>query len=244
MKILKASCAVACVLLLGGIAEADGVVVYDQPAESPFNTRASQFFPSTGSFGFTVFDNFTLTATAAIGEVGWQGSYVDTINLANNPATPNSTGFGIEFFADNAGVPGALLAGDTYGLAAVNETFAGLQPNSIGSLNLTIPFFNYNVALSSPFVAQAGVQYWLRIYSLSPLPAANEPQWAWNSSAVGDQQSLQFLGSDFFAQVNSDRAFTLVAVPEPSTLLLTLTGFGLLGACRLRQQRIVSTATT
>ena len=205
------------------VANAAPIVVYDQPPQTPFDTRASQFFPSINTFGFNVFDNFNLAQGTPITGVRWQGSYVDTINLSNNPATPNSLGFGVEFYADNAGVPGALLSGSQYALAAVNETFAGTQ--FLPSLGVTVPFFNYEVALNSAFNAQAGTDYWIRIYALSPLPAAGVPQWAWNSSSTtGTSRQVSGFDPNFLA-LPRDRTFALLSaseVPEPTSLVAFL----------------------
>lgn len=217
MPLLAFLMAVVC----GAVANAAPiVVVYDQPPEVSFDTRASQFFPSINAFGFNVFDNFNLAQGATISGVRWQGSYIDTIVPGNNPATPNSLGFGVEFFADNAGVPGALLSGSQYTLAAVNETLLGTHVLGNG---LEVPFFSYEVVLNSAFAAQGGTDYWIRIYSLSPLPAAGVPQWAWNSSASGGL-SRQVSGLDpNFLAFPRDRTFALLAeVPEPTSLIAFL----------------------
>src|SRR5690606_24632371 len=126
------------------------VVVYDQLPQTPFDTRTSQFFPSINTFGFNVFDNFNYSLGASITGVRWQGAYVDVAQPDNNPANPNSLGFGVEFFADNGGVPGVLLSSSQYSIATVNETFVGTQALNISpDLVLTVPFYNYEVALNS-----------------------------------------------------------------------------------------------
>src|SRR5690349_19396203 len=104
------------VLVVASVGRAAPIVVYEQTPESPFIAGTSQFFPSVGSFGFHYWDNFTLTNTESISTVAWLGSYFDLLDSTNNPASPNASGFGVEFFSDSSNAPGSLLGGATFAL--------------------------------------------------------------------------------------------------------------------------------
>ena len=188
-------------------------IVYDQPSNFPNGTVfASQ--NATNGFGnfATAYDNFTLAGTTSITDVHWQGGYFNS-----GTQVPISQ-FTINFYADNAGQPGAQLS--TQSIAGnANETFVGNE--------FFGPVFNYSLDLTTPFLAAGGTAYWLSIVATANFP----PQWGWHTGTGGDGVSFQ----DFFANRttnNTDLAFSLTAnaVPEPSTFAL----FGIvlaLGAC-------------
>jgi hypothetical protein len=205
-------------------------VVYTQPAQSPVvSARASQFVTPPGAFTFQTFDNFSLNADTSIGDVHWQGAYFNVlIPPTSAPIAPNATGFGVNFYADNAGLPGALLSTASFSPSGANESFVGNEfaPN----LNVTLAIFDYDVVLSVPFLATAGTPYWLSVFAASPPPSATDAQWGWTGGTGGNGTSFQ----NGFA-VNFDRAFSLTttAVPEPPMIgLLTVALLVLFGVRR------------
>jgi hypothetical protein len=201
-------------------------VVYDQPPTSPVvSARASQFITPPGAFNFQTFDNFTLSADASLFEVRWRGAYFNTLIAPTDPpVAPNATGFGVAFYADNGGIPGALLSVQTFTPTEAGETSLGTQ--FAPGLNLTLALFDYAAFLPTTFAA-AGVPYWLSVYALSPPPSATEAQWGWVGGTGGDGVSYQ----SGVGVVNFDRAFTLFQitfVPEPASIGLLLGGLALL----------------
>ncbi len=202
----------ALAIMAGLCGRAFATIIYDQPAASPVvSVRASQFITPPGAFNFQTFDNFTLNANTSVVDVHWQGAYFNAlIPPASTPAAPNATGFGVNFYSDNAGLPGGLLASYSFSPGGANETFIGNQfaPN----LNLTLAVFSYDVVLAMPFLANAGTSYWLSVFAFSPAPSTTEAQWGWVGGTGGNGTSVQN-----GAVVNLDRAFALT-VPEPAAL--------------------------
>jgi hypothetical protein len=164
----------------------------------------------TNTFGnfATAYDNFTLGGSYTISNVQWVGSYF-------NPSIQSPiTGFTVSFYADNAGVPGALLysTGDVAGNAG--ET-------SVGFDNAGNPAFVYGLSVS--FAATGGTTYWLSIVPDLGFP----PQWGWETGTGGDGAAYQcFFGS--CGSVPNDLAFAL-NTPEPSSMVFLTTGLVALG---------------
>jgi hypothetical protein len=194
------------------LAHAD-TILFTQLPGSTAGTWASQNDP--GGFGnfATVYDNFTLTDSALVTHVDWDGQYFPTASVI--------TAFTLTFYADNAGQPGAALLSNTIAGNA-NETSIG--PGAFG------PAFSYAADLAVDFAAIGGTQYWLSIVPDLGFP----PQWGWNkTNPPGGGISFQ----DFFGErfQRDDVAFQLQGneVPEPATMLLVAAGC----AAALRRRR-------
>jgi hypothetical protein len=219
--------ATAAILVTSVCSNAWAEVVYSQPAQSPaVSARASQFVTPPGAFIFQTFDDFLLSSDTALADVHWQGAYFNIlIPPESEPSAPNSTGFGVNFYADNNELPGALLATYSFSPSGANETFVGNQfaPN----LNLTLAIFTYDVDLPSTFLAAAGTSYWLSVFAFSPEPGASEAQWGWTGGTGGNGASVQN-----GIPANFDRAFSLTTVPEPGTISLLIVAFLLVFAVR------------
>ena len=107
----------------------------------------------------SVADDFQLSADTTVTRIRWWGGYF------NPPPVPDA--FSVRLFADQGGQPGALIS--TLDLAAINKTRTGF---SIGS----VPEFEYVAGIRNPFVARAGVRYWLSI--VTPPNSV----WGWEAS--------------------------------------------------------------
>jgi hypothetical protein len=181
-------------------------VIYDQPPS--YNGAYSSNNDTSHEFvNYTAYDNFALNSTSDITSVEWIGMFY-------NPSTHGTiTGFTLNFYADNAGIPGALLfsTGDVAGNAG--ETF--LQTDEFGQ-----PTYLYSLATS--FVASADVQYWLSIVpDLSLLP-----QWGWEDGTGGNGAAYQCVAGNC-GSIPSDLAFALytgapVPTPEPASVFLSV----------------------
>jgi hypothetical protein len=206
--------ALAALFVVVGTTRLQAGDLYTQPTNY-FGGYYSQNDTSPGGVGnwATVYDNFTLGASATIGSVSWVGSYY--------PSAGTVTGVTISIWADNSGAPNlADQLYTTHVSGNAGETYLGLDI-------LNDPTYSYSAAID--FNAAAGTQYWLSIVSDAGYP----PGWAWESGTGGDGISYQdYLGSLYELQV--DEAFTLDAVPEPASAALLGGGLALLAVVSRR----------
>jgi hypothetical protein len=202
------SCVALVVVVAGFVAvPATASPIYLQPTDLNGSYASQNDTNGFGNFA-TAYDNFTLGGSYTISNVQWVGSYF-------NPSVQGPiTGFTVSFYANNAGVPGALLysTGDVAGNAG--ET-------SVGFDNAGNPVFVYGLSVS--FAAAGGTTYWLSIVPDLGFP----PQWGWETGTGGDGAAYQcFFGS--CGSIPNDLAFAL-NTPEPSTAVFLATGLVALG---------------
>ena len=207
MRIMKWSLRLAVAVLAIGLALSApqrANVLFSQPWDGTGSLYASQNDTNGGGFGnfATVYDNFTLGASATITSVDWVGGYY-------NGSPSAISGFTLSIWGDSGGQPGALLA----------TTSAG---GNAGETLVSGNIYSYSLGIAG-FAATGGSQYWLSIVPDIGFP----PQWGWATSIAGDLVGYQ----DFFgtrSQVPTDFAFTLngtaAVVPEPSTLAIAALG--------------------
>lgn len=227
--------AAAAIVTAGGIAGASEVI-YSQPQQG--GTAAGISLTQGGNqFAFADrrrADNFILGTEADIDSVRfWGGTESDFFGPAN---ISNVTAFNIRFYADNAGIPGGIVADYTVPLAATNPTL--ITGQSVGFLNASM--YQFEMSLASVVNLNPDTQYWISVAAALSQPVGfNAEGWQWASSPVGDgimaQDNLN--GNGFFVNTNiqRDAAFELIGtvIPSPGALgLLTVAG---LAAARRRR---------
>lgn len=187
-------------VVLSAPAFADSVL-YTQAFDQTGMVNASQ--NDVGGFGVfaQVYDNFTLGANSNINQIQFTGGYF------NPEQQGNIQSWNIQFYADDNGQPGMLLASKNINNNG-NETF-------LGDFN-GFPIYTYSLP-GLGFSAAANTTYWLSLYPDLTFP----PQWGWATSNQGDGIAYQ----DYFgtrSQLAADQAFTLIGtqVPEPGTLVM------------------------
>jgi len=120
-------------------------------------------FGGDGSDGITVSaDDFQLAQDTLICSLSWWGGYT--------PPQPDSDEFSVLLYSDNNGQPGTILSGFTIG--PIDKVTTGDFVNGPDFY----PEYLYSATLNEPFLAQAGVRYWLSIDN----PPGNS--WLWEAS--------------------------------------------------------------
>ncbi len=224
--------------LVGGMGTASAGIVYQQSAQYPGRQSpwSSSYNPITsnnitpGSL-FQTYDNFSLTQTATITNLSWQGASFNNADLATTGAPV--LGFNVSFYANSGGVPGQSLFSETIGFT---QQAAG--PIDLFGNGETETVYNYSATLLNGFTATAGTTYWLSIQAITNYPAI----WMWTSGTGGDGDSYQVVSSQFGGgafERPGDRAFLLGSAPEPSSLALCgIAAVIGLGVARLHHRRL------
>lgn len=169
--------------------------------------------------GRQVADDFQLLpGGSTITDVHWWGAYF----FGNTPTAPDN--FTIRVFVDSSGVPAVNpLAERAVGNVGRNDTGA-----DIGS-----DVYEYSATID-PIVLDANATYWLSI--VNNTSADVDDLWYWpvkssiGNGATRDADGIGWTGSVPFP--NPEMAFRLTGtiVPEPSTLVLAVSGvIGLIG---------------
>lgn len=180
-------------------------------ALSQFDTGATGGFLANFAF---IYDNFTLTTDNKITEFSWIGYYE-----VEPPAGPLVDSITLSIYNDVAGEPGAAIFSQNVGSA--NETAV---PGFDG-------FYSYNAAIS-PLTVNLGETYWWSVVGAVDFV---DNGWGVALSDIGDDNSVrEFQANEFdplqrFTGVGVDYAFSVTAVPEPSSIaaIAVLAGVGM-----------------
>ena len=208
MKLLTISCATT-LLVQSSLVHALTVYQYQQ---LPGHFGG---FSADGSV-WTVADNFELGQDTVIGGLIWWGGYF------NPPPGPDN--FTVCFYSDDGGQPVTLL--EQYAFGAVIAVATGQFVNAPG----LYPEFEYSANLPTPFLAQAGVTYWLSI--VNPPPEI----WLWEASASPLNPGVErSFNGGAWEPYYDNTSFALVVVPEPASLSLLV--FGMFGITLLRRRQ-------
>jgi hypothetical protein len=194
--------------------EGQATVIYEQlpgPTSSGVTTEviSSTLDGHGGTPGYRAADDFSLATGSIITDLHWWGEFSSEVEGGKD--------FNFTFYADNSGVPGAIL----------HESGGSLTEETVNVGTGFDPVIFYSSILDSPFSATGGAKYWLSIFD-----EATDASWLWLQAADAGNNSVQglnpvppwnFSHPDLAFQLTSD----LRPVPEPATMLLL--GSGLIG---------------
>ena len=188
----------------------NGAVAYNQPANGAFLRQSSQigYDRFSSDYDQYVWDNFTLSSSAAIAEIDWRGAYISG-GYYGGPVSD----FVIGIYGSIAGgfqpdVLGPPLAEYTVGGSA-GET----PPLTPGGASQSM--HDYAFVLPTPFVANADTKYWVQIEAVQNGPTD------WGLMAGGNGDNSCFIAQagvgDFqYFKVPGDVTFTLLTAGPPA----------------------------
>jgi hypothetical protein len=177
--------------------------------------NTSMVAPPFGTY--TNFDNFTVSSSAAINFVTWQGSYF-------GPGTHVPiTEFDIAFYIDAGNQPGAQIGDrEVIPFASANETNLHTEVGFTGASVLTA---DYSANLPTPFFVQTNTTYWMSIVAVVPGWGSSQPtQWGWHigtgpdGTSVQDSPTVGSLPGGRIVKKNGDTAFSLVVKVTTSSI--------------------------
>jgi hypothetical protein len=227
----------ACVLALPLGAHAD--VLYNQSFQLT-SARTSDYGTSSNT-GFRTYDDFVFTDNATVETVVFRGIWLGPAGPALPAPDPDVTSWNFSFFADNGGLPGAVVSSQDMTPASVSLSLLGTTVWNFGNGDTrNVKVFDITATLPSAVALSAGT-YWFSPFTLS---SNLTPTFAWlgtdKPSGVGNELTIQQYLSGSPSNVVStemldrDRAFRLEGtVPEPASLTL----LGLAGAAVLVRRR-------
>jgi hypothetical protein len=164
-----------------------------RPVLTDYTQRPGRFGGSSSDgLQLTVADDFQLSEDTTITRIRWWGGYFG--------AAPVPDTFTLRLFADAGGHPGELI--QTLDLAPITKERTGANTGNA-------PEFEYAADLRTPFLARAGVRYWLSICN----PAL---VWAWepshDHSLAGGARSLSDPINGPWQSYDFDSAFQLESI--------------------------------
>ncbi len=201
--------------LVVGVANAD--TLFSQPMDeliAPDRGIVSEAV-SGGFYDERAADNFVLAGDSSIEGLTFTASEEGFFTSPDWPG--NLASFSIEIFADDAGLPGASLYSDTVSAAAVTAVDTGLDQFNGSDI------YEVSYDLTSALNVVAGT-YWLSV-AANPVTDFNNDDSFFLApgieQVVGNAMSSP-VGSPWALNpdATAEFAFSIVGIPEPSTILL------------------------
>jgi hypothetical protein len=163
-----------------------------------------------------VWDNFTLPATASITEIDWAGGYDPLKWGAGGPVLD----FNVKIYPS---IPAGTEPAIAYPPLVQYQTGGNASQTSIGTVG-GIPMYSYAFILPAPFVASAGVKYWVQIEAVQ---TGSNPDWGMAAGSGGNGSHYlkeSGAGGDVrYHSVPGDTSFSLITVGNaPASIWLPL----------------------
>lgn len=191
-----------------------GDILFSHPPTGTGGLILSSWLDPDGSdadmYGY---DDFTLATTSTITDIQWRGGYYYGAPYGH------VTNFRVTFYDSIAGGSqpscGNPQLPETY---LANYNIGGIAgETSVGTFG-GVAMYDYSYTLSSPFPANAGHKYWVRIEAVQ----VGYPDWGVATGTGGDNQHFAFsTGSAHFSFGAGDAAFTLIGPAVPTYPITT-----------------------
>ena len=170
-----------------------GSIVFEQ---APLESHSSEI--DSGGGIIRAADDFILSETATIRSLLWWGG---PLNI------PSNGSFSATLYENASGQPGNVIS--DFGIGPVQEF-------RTGETLVGYPEFQYLAPLNQPFVAQAGVRYWLSIVQ------PPDYSWGWEGASPPGVSFYSIQGGAW-QSADYDASFALSTdIPEPSCFSLLL----------------------
>ncbi|WP_417850571.1 PEP-CTERM sorting domain-containing protein [Thalassoglobus sp.] len=210
-------------------------IIYDNgvsPSDGDQARRSDLSSPSVFSG-----DDFVLSADSTLRSIEWSGIY-----WADN--TPQAVdNFSVRIYDFSGANPGGFPLTTINVGNNVNRTDSG-EDFSLGSYSSDIFSYSANI---TPIALTAG-RYVLSIYNDTSVD--NNDDWFWSYKTGVDGVDLSFLATTGWTEYSSIHDFRLrddsigSSVPEPSSILLSILGLGMLGLSVIARRRRLSVSAT
>lgn len=187
-------------------------IVYSQAPEGTGTVIKSAWYPPDGLDGdIYAFDDFVLNTTQNITEIRWRGGYTNYLSGAGKSPVFN---FIIRFYANinTANEPDVTSKG------LVKYSVGGNAGETLAGTFGGVEMYDYHYVLPKPFIATAGVKYWLQIEAEQGVTPFYywPPDWGFSRGTGGTGGYFRAItggtngGGTLFQRMSGDLAFTLV----------------------------------
>ncbi len=179
-----------------------------------------------------VADDIMLPSAATIRRIVWWGFYGGNFTGSRYPP-PGPETMRLRFYdaRPGDGLPGQTLWEESF--LNPSRTWTGRDVQSVGGH----PEYVFQTDLTTPFVLDAGVPYWLEIVQVGDVDSTY--RWEYSPGV----QTPYALKNTFYPDwqrttLNIDVAFQLSTVPEPATFGLFVFGFMLVARRKRRRKEV------
>jgi hypothetical protein len=176
-------------------------------------------------------DDFTPTSIWQLSAATFQGAWADDFNVV--PPGTTTRGFRVQFYRDNAGIPGDLPVEEFNTMATLGN------PRSHDRFTV----YDLSVIFPTTKTFLPGTSYWFAVVDLGPGGGAEG--FFWSGSDEGNDRFAQKLGGGwerFTDQngLNGDLGFSLIgtAIPEPTSYLLAHAAMIIAWSMRYRRAQL------
>ena len=199
---------IAGITLCFGQSTALAIVVFDNGVQSK-----SGGFLSDVDASVRFADDFTLAAPELVNAIRFWGFYSPT------DTPPATDAFNVVFYANSGGLPNGSSVIASYNVGNPGRTDTGDDTDG-GGLNIYV----YDATFAD-HTFPAG-HYWVSVYNNTSGDANDNWAWARHALPGNDARSLDGGATWLHEFSDSELAFQLIQVPEPSTIALALVALG------------------